>query len=198
MGTQRALSVRANTAVKSVPIVGCTLPPNLSLASLDVHKQWNDKLAKLDANNKNKRAMMYWVQNPHRLHKWQKLNVAVLKSRKYVAPIGNTSDNVKIFQAQDVIRNDKNNSFLDNNRMISLKSLHNSQEMKNILFISDDTNTLKTSNNPQQLSPEENDGKPSQEQLQSIVDCLSQDVCHVICMVYQNYCTFVGLDSPNL
>lgn len=104
-----------------------------------------------------------------------------------------------MFQAQSVIGNDKDNSFLDNNRMISLESLHSSRETnidRNILFTSDDTSTLKTS--PQQSSPQENEGKPSQEQLQSIVDCLSNDVCYMIYRTYQNYCTFIDLDSLNL
>lgn len=173
------------------------MPPNLSLAYLDVHSQWNERLAELETNDKSKNAM-YCVQTLHRLHKSQRLSIALLKSRKHVAPIGIASDNVKIIQAQNVIRNDKDNSFLDNNRMISLESLHNSREIntdKNILFISDDTNTLKTS--PQQPSLRENEGKPSQEQLQSIVDCLSQDVRHMIYTIYQNYCTFADLDSPN-
>lgn len=175
LGTQRALSVKANTTSKSVPFIGCTLPPNLSLGCLNVHNQWNEKLNKPDGNDKSKSAM-YWVQNPQRLHKSQRLGVALLKSRKHIAPIGIASDNVKIFQAQSVIRNDKDNSFLDNNRMISLE-ICNSRKIntdKNILYISDDTSTLKTS--PQQLSQRENEDKPSQEQLQSIVDCLSQDL----------------------
>lgn len=196
LGTQRALSVRANTAGKSVPFVGCTLPPNVSLASLDVHAQWNDKLARRYADDESKSMMIYWVQNPHRLHKSQKSSVAILKSRKHMAPIGITLDTVKIFQAQSVIGNDKNNSVLDNNRMTSSESLHSNRETnieKIMLFTSNDTSILKTS--PQQPSPRENEGKPSQEQLQSIVDCLSQDVCHVIYRIYQNYCTFVDLYS---
>lgn len=190
MGTQRALSVRANITGKSVPFVGCTLPPNLSLAYLDVHNQWNEKLSKPDASKS--KSAMYWVQNPHRLHKSQRLGIALLKSRKHVAPIEIASDNVKIFQAQSAIRNDKDNSFIDNN-MISLENLYSSQEIntdKNILFTSDTS--------PQQPSQQENEGKPSQEQLQSIVDCLSQDVCHIVYMIYQNYCTFIDLDSLNL
>jgi len=190
LGTQRALSVRANTTGKSLPFVGCTLPTNLSLAHLDVHNQWNEKLTSRYADDESKSATMYWVQNPRRLHKSQRLSVACLKSRKHIVPLGITSDNVKMFQAQSVIGNDKDNSFLDNNRTISLEC-HSSQETntdKNILFTSD-TNTLKTS-----PSSQENEGKPSQEQLQSIVDCLSQDVCHVFYKIYQNYCTFVNLD----
>lgn len=178
MGTQRTLSVRANTTGKSVPFARCTSPLNFSLAYLDVHNQWNKKLTKRYSDDESKNAMMYWVQSPHRLHKSQRLSVA-LKGRNHIAPIGIVSNNVKMFQAQSVTR--KDNSFLCNNRVISLESLHSSQETnidKNILFISANTsNTLKM--NPQQ-SPQENEGKPSQEQLQSIVDCLSQDVCHVI------------------
>ncbi|XP_024875754.1 uncharacterized protein LOC112457098 [Temnothorax curvispinosus] len=176
LGTQRALSVRANTAGKSVPFVGCTLPPNLSLAYLDVHNQWNEKPRKRHADDESKSAMTYWVQNPRKPHKTQRLSVAFLKSRKHVAPIGIASDNVEIFQAQSVVGNYKDKSFLDNDR-ICLESLHSSQETninKSIVFTSDDTSTLKTS--PQQSSPRENEGKPSQEQLQSIVDCLSQDL----------------------
>lgn len=191
LGTQRTLSVRANTAVKSVPFVGCTFPPNLSLIYLDIHNQWNKKLARRYADNESKSTTMHWVQSPRRLQKSQRLGIALLKNRKHVAPIGIAPDNIKIFQAQSVIRNDKVNSFLDNNRMIPLESLHSNRETnidKNILFTSDDTSVLKTS--PQQPSPQENEGKPSQEQLQSIVDCLSQDVCHVNYRIYQNYCTF--------
>lgn len=199
MGTQRALSIRANIAGKSVPFAGCTLPPNLSLAYLDVHNQWNEKLVKRYTDDESKSAMIYWVQSPRRLHKLQRLSVAPLKSRKHVAPIGIASNNVKMFQAQSVIGNDKDNSFLDNNSMISLESLHISRGTnidENILFTSDDTSTLKA--NPQQSSPRENEGKPSQEQLQSVVDCLSQDVCYMIYRIYQNYCTFVVLDFLNL
>ncbi|XP_039311461.1 uncharacterized protein LOC105198313 [Solenopsis invicta] len=178
LGTQRTLSVRANTSAKSVPFAGCTFPPNLSLAYLDVHNRWNEKLARRYVDGESKSTTMYWVQNPHRLPKSQRLSVALLKNKKHVAPIGIAPDNIKIFQAQSVIRND-NNSFLDNNRMIPLESFCSNQETnidKNILFISDDTSNLKTS--LQQSSPQEkgNEGKPSQEQLQSIVDCLSQDL----------------------
>ncbi|KYN21030.1 PREDICTED: uncharacterized protein LOC108760374 [Trachymyrmex cornetzi] len=177
LGTQRTLSVRANTTEKLVPFTGCTFPPNLSLAYVDIHNQWNKKLAKRYSDDESKNTMMYWVQSPRRLHKSQRLSIAFLKDRNYVAPIGIMSNNVKMFQAQSVIGNDNDNSFLYNNRMISLESLHNSQEInidKNILFISADTsNTLKMSS---QQSPQENEGKPSQEQLQSIIDCLSQDL----------------------
>lgn len=199
MGTQRTLSVRANTADKSVPFVGCTFPPNLSLAYLNVRNQRNEELARRHADDESKSAMMYLVQNPHRLYKSQRLDVALSKSRKLVAPIGIASNNVKILQAQSIIENDRDNSFLNNNSVISLESLHSSQEtniVKNILLTSDNTSTLKTSS--QQPSPRENEGKPSQEQLQSIVDCLSHDVCHVICRIRQNYCTFINLDSLNL
>lgn len=176
LGTQRTLSVRANTAGKSISFAGCTLPPNLSLVYLDVRNQRNQKLTRRYADDESNNAMAYWPQIPHRLHKTQRLGVALLKSRKHIAPIGIASDNVQMFQAQSVIRNDKDRSFLDSNR-ISLESLHSSQKTnvnENILFTSDDTTTLKAS--PQQPSPQENEGKPSQEQLQSIVDCLSQDL----------------------
>lgn len=178
--------------------MGCTLPPNISLAYLNVHNQGSEELARR-YTDESKSTMMYWVQDPHRLYKSQRLGVALSKSRKRVAPIGITSNNVKIFQAQNAIENNRANSFLNNNRVISLESLHSSQETnfgKNILLTSDNTNTLKTS--PQQPSLRENEGKPSQEQLQSIVDCLSQDVCHVIYRIYQNYCTFINLDFLNL
>ncbi|XP_018342511.1 PREDICTED: uncharacterized protein LOC108748718 [Trachymyrmex septentrionalis] len=174
LGTQRTLSARANTAEKLVPFVGCTFPPNLSLTYLDIHNQWNKKLAKRYSEDESKN-MMYWLQSPRRLHKSQRLNIAFLKDRNHLIPIGIMSNNVKMFQAQSVIGND--NSFLCNNRVISLESLHSSQETnidKNILFISADTsNTIKMSS---QQSPQENEGKPSQEQLQSVVDCLSQDL----------------------
>ncbi|XP_011056409.1 PREDICTED: uncharacterized protein LOC105147229 isoform X2 [Acromyrmex echinatior] len=176
LGTQRTLSVRANTTEKLVPFAGCTFPPSLSLTYL-VHNQWNKKLAKRYSDDESKNTMMYWVQSPRRLHKSQRLSIAFLKGRNHLAPTGIMSNNVKMFQAQSVIGNDNDNSFLCNNRVISLESLHSSQETiidKNILFISADTsNTLKMNS---QQSLQENEDKPSQEQLQSIVDCLSQDL----------------------
>lgn len=186
LGAQRALSVRANTAAgKSIPFAGCTLPPNVSLTYLDVHNQWNGKLTKRYTNDESKSSMYYWVQRPRELRKSQRLGVTPLRSKKHAAPIG-IADNVKVFQAQSVTGNDKINSFLDNNR-ISLENLHNNRETnidKSFLFTSDDASTLKTSS--QQPSPQKNEGKPSQEQLQSIVDCLSQDLPNLF-VKPQNY-----------
>lgn len=191
MGTQRALSVRANAADKpSIPYVSCTLHPNLSLASLDTCSQWNKRLDRRYVDNETKSEMAYWGQNSHRLHKSQKPNVAFSKNRKYVTPIGIASDNITVFQKENIVGNDKNNSFLDNNRMISSESLHSSRNSNidgNILLTSDDS-VLKTSPQPPPL--QDNEGKPSQEQLQYIVDSLSQDVRWIIDRIFQNYCTF--------
>ncbi|KAL0112777.1 hypothetical protein PUN28_012208 [Cardiocondyla obscurior] len=177
LGTQRTLSVKANTAGKSASFVECVLHPNLSLAYFDIHNQQSKKSTRQCTDEK-KNEMTYWVQ-PHRLYKSEKHNVAFLKSRKPVAPTRIALDNVKIFQTQSAIENYKNNSLLDN-RIVSLENLHNSQNTsidKSIVFTSDNTDSLKTSlqqNNSQ--SPHNNKGKPSQEQLQSVVDCLSQDL----------------------
>ncbi|CAL1677183.1 unnamed protein product [Lasius platythorax] len=178
LGTQRALSVRANAADKpSIPYVSCTLHPNLSLASLDTCSQWNKRLDRRYVDNETKSEMAYWGQNSHRLHnKSQKPSVAFSKNRKYVTPIGIASDNITVFQKENIVGNDKNNSFLDNNRMISSESLHSSRNSNidgNILLTSDDS-VLKTSSQPPPL--QDNEGKPSQEQLQFIVDSLSQDL----------------------
>ncbi|XP_018397927.1 PREDICTED: uncharacterized protein LOC108775949 [Cyphomyrmex costatus] len=176
LGTQRTLSVRANTTGKSIPFAGCTLPSNLSLAHFDIHNQWNEKLVKRYSDDESKNTMMYWVQSPHRLHDSQRLSTAFSQGRNHIVPVGITPNNVKTFPVQNVIRNNKDNSFLCNNKMISLKSLHSNQKTnidKNIVFISDDTSILKMSS---QQSPQETDGKPSQEQLQSVVDCLNQDL----------------------
>ncbi|XP_012056535.1 PREDICTED: uncharacterized protein LOC105619624 [Atta cephalotes] len=174
LDTQRTLSVRANTTEKLIPFAGCTFPPNLSLTYLDVHNQWNKKLAKRYSDDESKNTM-YWVQSPCRLHKSQRLSIAFLKGRNHLPPTEIMSNNAKMFQAQSVIGNVNDNSFLCNNRVISLESLHSSQETidKNILFISAASNTLKM-NSEQSL--QENEGKPSQKQLQSVVDCLSHDL----------------------
>ncbi|KAL6260685.1 hypothetical protein P5V15_008208 [Pogonomyrmex californicus] len=176
LGTQRALSVRANTVGKSIPFVNCTLPPNLSLASFDSRNQWNEKLTKRYADDESKSATIYWTQSPRRLHKLQRLSVTSLKNRKHIASTGIASNNIKTFQIQDVIGNAKD-PIPDNNRMISLESLYSNRETNvdtKVLFASDNMDILKTS--PQQQSSQENESKPSQEQLQSIVDCLSQDL----------------------
>ncbi|XP_011253474.1 uncharacterized protein LOC105249594 isoform X2 [Camponotus floridanus] len=88
----------------------------------------------------------------------------------------NTADKPSIPYRQDVVGNDKNNSFLDNNRLSSLENLYSweSNIDRNILLTSDDKNILKTSPQPSPL--QDNEGKPSQEQLQSIVDTLSKDL----------------------
>ncbi|XP_011871807.1 PREDICTED: uncharacterized protein LOC105564200 [Vollenhovia emeryi] len=176
LGTQRALSVRANTTGKSVPFVGCMFPANLPLVHLDVRNR-SEKPARRHANDESKSATMYWVEDPRRLRKPQRLGVDLLRSNRHVASIGIAPDSVKLFQTQSVTENDKATSFLDNSRVISLESLRSSREIniyQNVLLTSDDTSALKTSS--QQPSPRENEGKPSQEQLQSIVDCLSQDL----------------------
>ncbi|KAM0736957.1 Uncharacterized protein ACS0PU_000050 [Formica fusca] len=90
-------------------------------------------------------------------------------------------------QGQNIIGNDKNNSFLDHNIMISSESLHNSWKSnidRNILLISDDKSVLKTS--PQLPPLQDNKDKPSQEQLQCIVDSLSQDLPNLF-VKPQNY-----------
>ncbi|EFN70217.1 Uncharacterized protein C6orf136-like protein [Camponotus floridanus] len=178
LGTQRALSLRANTADKpSIPYVSCILHPNLSFASLDTCNQWNKKVNRQYIDDKTKSETTYWGQSLHRLHnRSQRSNVALSKNRKYITPIGIASNNVTVFQRQDVVGNDKNNSFLDNNRLSSLENLYSweSNIDRNILLTSDDKNILKTSPQPSPL--QDNEGKPSQEQLQSIVDTLSKDL----------------------
>lgn len=191
MDTQRALSVRANAVGKSsIPYVSFTLHPNLSLASLDTCNQWNKKLNRRYVDDETKSEMTYWSQSLHRLHnRSQRASVVLSKSRKYVTPIGIASDNVTVFQGKYIVGNDKN-SFLDNN-MISSESLYNSWESdidRNILLTSDDKNVLKTSHQSPPL--QDNKDKPSQEQLQCIVDTLSQDVCYIINKIFQNYCIF--------
>ncbi|XP_050460085.1 uncharacterized protein LOC126855982 isoform X1 [Cataglyphis hispanica] len=178
LDTQRALSVRANAIGKpSIPYVSFTLHPNLSLASLDTCNQWNKKLNRRYVDDETKSEMTYWNQSLHRLHnRSQRASVVFSKSRKYVTPIGIASDNVTVFQGKYIVGNDKNNSFLDNN-MISSESLFNSWESdidKNILVTSDDKNVLKTSHQSPPL--QDNKDKPSQEQLQCIVDTLSRDL----------------------
>ncbi|XP_012215905.1 uncharacterized protein [Linepithema humile] len=172
LGTQRALSVRANVADKP-SFVDCTLHPNLSLAFLDTYSQRNEKFVKQYVDDKRTKATIYWAQGQNRSHnKSQRLSIVHLKNRKHLTPIGITSDNVTLFQAQNAIKNNKNNLILDNSRIISSESLHSSKQHnvdRDILFSSND-GILKTS------VPHDNEGKPSQEQLQSIVDCLSQDL----------------------
>ncbi|XP_029675218.1 uncharacterized protein LOC115242819 isoform X1 [Formica exsecta] len=189
LSTQRALSVRANTVGKpSIPYVSFTLHPNLSLASLDTYNQWNKKLNRRYVDNETKSETTYWGQSSHRLHnRSQRANVALSKNRKYVTPIGIVSDNITVFQGQNIIGNDKNNSFLDHNIMISSENLHNSWKSnidRNILLISDDKSVLKTS--PQLPPLQDNKDKPSQEQLQCIVDSLSQDLPNLF-VKPQNY-----------
>lgn len=179
--TQRALSVRANTVGKSsIPYVSCTSHPSLSFASLDIYNQWNKKLNRRYIDDKTKSETTYWGQSLHRLdNRSQRPNIILSKNRKYITPIGIASNSVTMFQRQNGIGNDKNNSSLNNNKIISLESLHSSSESnidKNILLTSDDKDILKTSLQPSSL--QDNEGKPSQEQLQSIVDILSKDVCY--------------------
>lgn len=187
MGTQRALSVRANTADKpSIPYASCTLHPNLSFASLDTSNQWNKKLNRRYIDDKTKSETTYWGQSLHRLHnRSQRSNIALSKNRKYITPIGIASNSVTVFQKQNIIGNDSNNSFLDNNRIISLGNLYSNWESnidRNILLTSNDKNILKTSSQPSPL--QDNEGKPSQEQLQNIVDTLSNDVCYLIYKIF--------------
>lgn len=177
LGTQRALSVRANATGKpSIPYVSCTLHSNLSLASLDTWSQWNKKLDRRYVNGKIRRDTMYWDQSSYRLHnRFQRPTVAFSKNKKYIIPIGISLDNVTVFQRENIVEN-KNNSLLDNNKMISSESLHSNRKSnidRNILLISDDS-VLKTSSQSPPL--QDNEGKPSQEQLQHIVDSLSQDL----------------------
>lgn len=177
LGTQRALSVRATIADKP-SFVDCTLQPNLSLAFLDTYSQRNEKFVKQYVDNEKTKPTIYWAQDQHRSHnKLQRLNIGPLKNKKHLTPTGITSDNVTLFQAQNAIKNNKNSSILDNSRIISSESLHSSGQSnvdRDIFFSSNDDNVLKTS------VSQDNEGKPSQEQLQFIVNCLSQDVCYVI------------------
>lgn len=173
LGTQRALSVRANVTDKP-SFVGCALHPNLSLAFLDTHSQRNEKFVKQYIDDGKKKATIHWAQSQHRpQNKSQRLSIVLLKNRRHSPPIEITSDNVTLFQAQNAMRSNQNNLILDNSRIIPSESSHSSQQSiadRNILFSSNDDNILKTN------VSQDNENKPSQEQLQLIVDCLSQDL----------------------
>jgi hypothetical protein len=110
------------------------------------------------------------------------------KNKKYLASTRIASDNVATFQIQN-IEDDKNALFLDNNRIIFSRSLHNNRELNSngITFtsnnVSNDTHILKC-NSQSSLQDED---KPSQEKLQYVVDCLSQDVCRVIYKIFIKY-----------
>jgi len=125
---------------------------------------------------------IYWDQNRYRQH--NRLQKPVLSKKKHLASIRIASDNV-MFQIQN-IEDDKNVSFLDNNRIIFSRSLHNNRESNSdgIIFtsnnVSNDTHILKSNSQPS-LQDED---KPSQEKLQYVVDCLSQDVCHMIYKIF--------------
>lgn len=170
--TQRALSIKANPKSKSsLPFVHCMLHPNSSLGSLDTCNQWSEKIVK--QYNGSKSTAMYWTQIPHRQHnKLQKLIIS--KNRKYLIPMRNTGN---VLQTQNV-ENNETISFLYNSRVISSESLCNSKESNSngILLSSNDVSILKT--NSQSPMPQDED-KPSQEKLQHIFDCLSEDVCHM-------------------
>jgi len=179
------LSIRANIGSKPLSFVDYTLLPNLSLTSLDTCSQQNEKLVK--QYNGSKSMAIYWNQNRYRQH--NKLQKIVLsKNKKHLASTRIASDNVITFQMQNV-EDDKIVLFLDNNRIIFLRSLYNNRESNSnsIIFtsnnVSNDTYILKC--NSQSLSLQDED-KPSQEKLQFIVDCLSQDVCHMIYKIFKN------------
>lgn len=184
MDTQ-GIFTRASTTSKT-SAVDYISHKNLSFASLDTCSQWNEKsvscrLYRHDDNER--RNLIYWPQM-RRLQRMQRLNAAD-KNRKHIVPIGITSNDVTVFQMQNIIGNVKNNSFLDNNRIIvpMLEDLHGSSELniKSIILLTNDVIALKTSQQ-QSSSPssQDNEDKPSQEQLQYVLDCLSQDVCYMI------------------
>ncbi|XP_032689431.1 uncharacterized protein LOC116852831 isoform X2 [Odontomachus brunneus] len=182
------VSTISKTLVSDVDYISHT---NLPLTSLDTCSQWNEKSVSCRLyrhDNNEQRNLMYWSQM-RRLQRMQRLS-AVAKNRKHIVPIGITSSDVTVFQIQSVIGNVKNNSFLDNNRVVvpMLEDLHGSSELniKNILF-TNNVIALKTSQQ-QSSSPssQDNEGKPSQEQLQYVLDCLSQDLPKLF-MKSQNY-----------
>lgn len=155
------------------------LHQNLSLASLDACGQWSEKpINRYDEESR-------CASQIRRSHRSQKSNVVVIgKSRKHVAAIGITdSDEVTVFQARNVVENDKTNSSFLDNRIVVLasESSHGSvvgsreSSIERSLLLTDDGATLKTSQ--RQSPPQNEDGKPSQEQLQYVLDYLSQDVC---------------------
>ncbi|XP_020291991.1 uncharacterized protein LOC109858793 [Pseudomyrmex gracilis] len=169
LGGQRALSIRANTEKElSLPLIDSTLHSNFLLLSLDTHNYWNEKQIRQYDKNKN---TTYWLQTPRRLHnKTQRLTVVFLKNKKHLATTDTTSNNVTVFKTQ----NGNNNLSVHNSSIISSESLYSSQNSsKNISFTSDD-DILRT--NSQLSQPRDNDHKPSEDQLQRVVDCLSQDL----------------------
>lgn len=179
LGTQRTLSVRVNVIDKeSIPPVTYALHQNLSFASFNAYAQQN-VIGQYNDNENSKNAI-YWAYS-YRSNRLQRLSiVGATKNKKHVAPIEIPSNNITLFQMRNVIGNDKNNSFLDNSRRltsISEGNLHSNRKSNietGILFM-DNATTLKTS---QQQSPslQDNEGKPSQERLQCVLDCLSQDL----------------------
>lgn len=178
LGTQRALSIRTNVTGKTtVPSMIYAFHQNLLLASPDVcNKQKEKPIVRYDAEEIH-RDTTHWT---HRSHRLQRLNIVVAKNRKHIAATGLTSDDIPVFQMQNV-END-NNSFLDNSRIVIpiSENSYSSPEssIKGSLLLADDATTLKASqqSSPSPPPPHDNEGKPSQEQLQSILDRLGQEV----------------------
>lgn len=181
--TQRTLYMKTNETDKTLlPIAGYTLHQNLSLMSLETSNRLNEKLGR---KSNGKKSATYCPQ-AYRSHSSHKFNIILSKSTTYVAPTEITSHDVtwwnRLHHTENLIKNSENNSFLKNSKILAAESLHSTQisnVKKSILFM-DNMNKLK------EKSSEDNDGKPSQEQLQHIYDCLSKDVCYVI------------LDAPEL
>ncbi|XP_019888780.1 uncharacterized protein C6orf136 homolog isoform X2 [Ooceraea biroi] len=85
------------------------------------------------------------------------------------------------------VEGDKNTMFLDNSRLISSGSLHNSRESNSsgILFTSNNTSILKAGSQSSSPSPQDDD-KPSQDKLQHVVDGLTIDLTNLFTKP-QNY-----------
>lgn len=187
LDTQQISARTSITSKTLVPIADYILQQNLALTSLDTCNQWNEsrRLHRYDDNER--KNMTYWSQM-RKSQRTQRLS-AIVKNRKHIAPIGVTSDDVTVFQTQNVIGNVKNISFLDNSRVVVsiLEDQHGSPEpnIKSSILLMDDVTALKTSQQ-QSSSPssQDNKDKPSQEQLQCILDCLSQDVCYLTYKVF--------------
>lgn len=197
MDTPRIPAKASTTSKMLVPTVDCILHQNLPLASFNTCSQWNERsinrrLYRYDDNER--RSIPYWSQM-RRSQRTQRLS-AVAKNRKCIVPIGVTSDVVTVFQTQNVVGTINNNSFLNNKIITSiLEDQRGNSKLNNgssILF-TNNVNVLKTSQQ-QSLSPssQDNEGKPSQEQLQRVLDCLSDDVCYVTYKVFYNYCPFLS------
>ncbi|XP_014489191.1 PREDICTED: uncharacterized protein LOC106752177 [Dinoponera quadriceps] len=192
LDTQRIFARASTTSKTSVPTVDYVLHQNLPLSSLiDTYSQWSERsfgrrLYRYDDNVR--RNMTYWSQM-RRSQRTQRLS-AVAKNRKHI--IGITSDDVTVSQTQSVIGNVKNNSFLDNSRIIVpiLEDFHRSPGLSirsNILFT--DVTPLKSSQQQSSPSPQDTEGKPSQEQMQRVFDCLSEDLPKLFVKM-QNYAIY--------